>query len=196
MIAPEPTQARRNRVKLLLLVVIFAAPVLLATGLHLFIEPSRFRGVEHGQLIKPPLRIADLATDQSSSLFLASLPSGVWVMLYPSFSGCGSTCLEALYSLRQVKSALGEKSLRVKAMLLAAAGDPAIVAASARDSGLVIADLSVAEFTQWKAALEPHHKHGEALLIDPLGNLFMRVSSFDKGLLKDLQRLLRYSQIG
>ena len=196
MIAPEATQARKNRIKLLLLVAVFAAPALLAMGSYFFVEPSRFQGVEHGQLIEPPLRLADLAADQSSSRFMASLPAGVWVMLYPSFSGCDNTCLEALHSLRQVKSALGERSLRVKAMLLAAARDPAIAAASAKDGGLVIADLSETELAQWKAALEPYCKNGEALLIDPLGNLFMRVSSFDKGLLKDLNRLLRYSRIG
>ena len=117
-------------------------------------------------------------------------------MLYPSFSRCNSSCLEALHSLRQVKIALGDRSLRVKAMLLADAGDPAIAAASARDNSLVVAGLPAAELARWKAALEPYHNSGEALLIDPLGNLFMRVSSFDQGLLKDLKRLLRYSRIG
>ena len=196
MIAPEAAQARKNRIKLLLLVAVFAAPVLLAMGSYLFVEPGRFQGVEHGQLIEPPLRLADLAADQGSSRLMASLPAGVWVMLYPSFSGCDSSCLEVLHSLRQVKSALGERSLRVKAMLLAAAGDPALAAASAKDSGLVIADLPATELAQWQAALGPYCKNGEVLLIDPLGHLFMRVSSFDKGLLKDLNRLLRYSRIG
>ncbi len=196
MIAPEATQARRNRIRLLLLVAVFVAPVLLAMGSYLFIEPSRFRGVEHGQLIEPPQQIADLVAGQGPSRLMASLPAGVWVMLYPSFSRCDSSCLGALYSLRQIKSALGERSLRVKAMLLAAAKDPAIATASVRDSGLVIAALPADELARWQALLEPYYSRGEALMIDPLGNLFMRVSSFDEGLLKDLKRLLRYSRIG
>lgn len=189
--------AWRSRLYLLFIIACFAVPLAAAGWLARHWTPEDT--VQHGELLHParPLDLRLTSIDGRSTAL-----RGYWTLLYAgSARGCDARCHTALYDLRQVRLALGKEMGRVATVLLLdgapdaglrqwLAGEHAAMTVGVDEAGLQ--HRLKEAFARTDATVDWIY------LIDPLGNLLMRypVTVEPRGILKDLQRLLKWSQIG
>lgn len=176
-----PLQDRRaGRRMLLLLVAVLALPFIVAAVLIV----SGWRPAaapHHGELLQPaaPLALDDLA-------ILAGPPKsalqGRWLLVAVEPETCIADCERRLDELRRLHVALYKAMPRVKRVLLT----PAV-------PSLAQPDLAVAVPTSWPALDRPG-----VWLVDPRGQavLYYAHGAGQKAMLKDIERLLRYSWTG
>jgi cytochrome oxidase Cu insertion factor (SCO1/SenC/PrrC family) len=116
---------------------------------------------------------------------------GKWVLVTFDPAVCGAPCERKLYIVRQVRRAVGKDAERIERLwLLTDAGKPrAELLAAIEGSHVVRADAELL-----KSFPGPEHIY----LVDPLGNLMMRFPADPdpSRMIKDLQRLLKYSRFG
>lgn len=192
-------KAQRSRAALILVALLFVAPILAAWILH----ASGYRAtatVNHGDLVKPPRPLGELAVRAlgAEAGVPAGFPQGKWTFVYIQRGPCEATCREALYKMRQVRLAQGKNLQRVQRLLLwLGPPDPGLAAELTRHyPGLLQAqpldDDLLAHFV-----LEPGEDPALAhriYLIDAHGNLMMSYppGADPKGMIEDLERLLKY----
>jgi hypothetical protein len=199
--AALPT-SRSSRRTLALLAAVFFLPFLVGTGLFwLDWRPDKFGN--HGELLQPPnplpesgLQNADGHPLQSSQL------RGKWLLLMPVEGYCDPRCEIKLQQMLQVHIALNKEKSRVQRILMVSgannsAGDPANLAQLQKQfPDLVVTTVEGRSATQsWENALDPR---GQPIyLVDPRANIMMRYADpiEMRGILKDLERLLKYSWI-
>ena len=168
------------RLKLVLLFLACAAPFVLGWAAWYF-EWGTGRAGNYGELIAPrPLGGAPYEGLR-----------GKWILVNVDAAACDAYCEKKLYYMRQVRTALGKDQGRVERLWLVtdgAAPRPALLAAI---EGTRIVPAG-------EAALFPGMPSRHVYLIDPLGNLMLRFppDPDPSKMLKDLQRLLRFSRIG
>jgi hypothetical protein len=153
--------------------------------------------VNHGTLITPPRplpavtlpRTAPGQADAMSETF-----RGAWTLVYLGDGKCDEDCRRALIVMRQTRLALNTDMTRVTRVWLATgsccAGEP--------DPGLIALDASAPAAGALLAVFPAAAREHSIFVVDPLGNLMMSYDarSDPHGLLDDLRRLLRLSQIG
>lgn len=167
------------RAKLVLLASLFALPIVASVVAYLFFPPAPT--ANYGELLLPP----------------ASAPTELmamrerWILVTWDRAPCEAACLAKVTAMRQVRLALGRNASRVdRVLMLDGAGGRApppegfegmvvIGAGGVPHAGLIGDDA---------------HIH----LVDPNGNVMMRWPARPdmKRMLKDLERLLKASQIG
>jgi len=196
-----------SRQAFVLLGLLFLAPAFVAWVMH----HSGGQGwrpegtTNHGMLVHPARPLtppADLlAGEQPVNLYL----QGLWTIVYIGDGDCDAVCNENLYKMRQVRTAQNENMKRVQ-MLYLLQGD-AVPSALAELVADEYHDLTVALMSEKQAdALLPLFRIDDSAVlaaervyfIDPLGNLMMYYApdAEASGMLKDLQKLLKYSKIG
>ncbi len=115
---------------------------------------------------------------------------GKWVLVTFDAAACDAYCERKLYFIRQVRTAQGKEQRRVERLwVLTDAGTPRPEL------------LAAIEGTRISRALPeafPGNPVDHIYVVDPLGNLMMRFprDPDPSRMLKDLQRLLKYSRIG
>jgi cytochrome oxidase Cu insertion factor (SCO1/SenC/PrrC family) len=205
--APPAASRTRSRLSLLLLLALFASPVVLAwLALYVFPEWQPARTVNHGQLIKPlrpfpAVRMQAISGDTIDETYLR----GKWTLVYLRQGPCAEQCVRQLYNLRQVRLAQGKNIDRVQRLMLwdAVGVGPeqraeladhfpgqAIAVPTDRAAAVVLELFALDEQDPMRA--------GRVYLIDPLGNLMMSYGPGDepRGMIEDLERLLKYSGLG
>lgn len=169
------------KAKLALIGAACAAPFVLGTAAYYF-DWAPGKPVNYGELIAPrPLSGPPLDALR-----------GKWVLVSFDAAACDAYCERKLYIMRQARTATHKEAGRVERLwVMTDAGQPRAELLAAIE-GTRIAGLggSLRGF--------PGNPVDHIYLIDPLGNLMM---SFPRDpdpskILKDLQRLLRLSQIG
>ncbi|NJM11086.1 MAG: hypothetical protein HC889_03535 [Synechococcaceae cyanobacterium SM1_2_3] len=192
----------RQRLTLLFIIACFAIP--LATAWLLVGRWQPGSSVQHGELLNPaqPLKQLRFVSLEGQPLNSTAL-SGRWVMIYASSAHqCESACKTALYDMRQVRIALGKDIERVKTLLLLDglpdAGLRQWLTAEHAAMMVGVADVTTRSEFDTAFSSSPETARQWIYLLDPLGNLLMRypVAVEPRGMLKDLQRLLRLSKIG
>jgi cytochrome oxidase Cu insertion factor (SCO1/SenC/PrrC family) len=118
---------------------------------------------------------------------------GKWVFVTLDRGTCPAACEKKLYVVRQVRRAQGKEMDRVERLWL--------VTDDAKPSGELLAATEgsqVARADAAAAAQFPGNPADYIYLVDPLGNLMMRwpAEPDPARLIKDVQRLLRYSRFG
>ncbi|MBD5802916.1 hypothetical protein AZOA_23490 [Azoarcus sp. Aa7] len=119
---------------------------------------------------------------------------GRWTLLFAASAACDRTCADALYLMRQSRLAQGEEMERVARLwLVSDAATPAGELLAAHD-GLRLARATPAWLAQLPAAERGRHVY----LVDPRGSVMMRFpeNAEPRRVIKDLQRLLKYSALG
>jgi cytochrome oxidase Cu insertion factor (SCO1/SenC/PrrC family) len=181
------------RAKLLLIAGLFAAPIVASFLVYRFGHP--LPTANHGELLLPPAQVSDrpFGRPGGGAFSFASL-RGRWVLVASDSGACESACLAKLATLRQVRLALGGNAERVARVFIvedARSPDPAALAP--------FAGMEVALAPEGLAfAPGARGDRGHVYLVDPNGNVMMRwrVADDPEGMIKDLGRLLRASQIG
>lgn len=204
MTAPDTTAAR-SRKPFWVLVALFFAPLLIAFALYYGAEGWRPAGsTHHGDLIDParPLPQVALPTPGGSELTLGSL-RGKWNVVYIGDGQCDARCRAALVHMRQTRLALGDDMNRVNRLFLSTDKCCDQEYLNKEHEGLLVARVDTPAGQQLLAtfpsyAQQPANTGGRIYIVDPLGNLMMSYGpdAPPKGLLDDLEKLLKLSHIG
>lgn len=192
--------ARAPRLKFLALAAVFAAPILAATLLY-SVGWRPQASVNTGELVQPPRPVANvsLATADGRALKFSDLQHK-WTMLYFISDTCDEACAQALTKMRQAHLTQGKDSDRVQRVLVVTAPiarERLATLTQTYPDTLVLTGSSLArEFTL--RGNNPPAASGRVYVVDPLGNFMMSypANAEAKGMLKDLKRLLKISQIG
>ena len=182
------TPRNRARLTLLFLVVLFAAPVLIAVGLHWSgWEPTQTRN--HGELLRPPPELGTYSLRRADGSPYAWEPAARrWRIVVAPPPDCADTCVELIAGLDKVWQLQGRHADRLDVLWLGA------VPNDAAPFRRFVPLQTQADFV---AALPGNASQGAptVYLLDPRGFLVMRYApGFDlAGLREDVARLLKQS---
>ena len=191
--AAHARQTRRGRITLVLLALACVVPVA-ASYLAYYVWPPQGR-VNYGELLPPaPLAELELAGVADQPALMRADLAGRWTLLYAGPGACEAPCEAALYAMRQSRLAQANEMERVARVWLITDGAAPRGALLAAHDGLRVARAEAAWLAQLPGAGSGRHIY----LVDPLGNVMMRFpeQADAKGVIKDLQRLLKYSGLG
>ncbi len=202
----SPTAARvwRQRQLLGLLACVFVAP--LALSFYLYYGGGGWRPdrtVNHGELITPPRPLPQISLPTAGgSESSAELFTGKWTLIYLGDGACDARCRQALYVTRQVRVALNQDMNRVQRVFLYRGDCCEQPFFSTEHRGLITLDLDadggreLAEL--FRSTAGQPVESGRVWLTDPLGNLMLSypANADPKGMIADLERLLRLSRVG
>jgi hypothetical protein len=186
-----PKAAGGNRRPILILVVLFLAPLAAAFWLYYGSSWRPSLHTNHGVLIAP---VSLPETAGSVPVF-----RGKWTLLVvgQGESGCDAGCRETLIYARQTWLSLAQLTPRVRRVLLAGPGCCDTGYLQREHNGLITLNAAGPEGAPLLPLL-PEPREGTIFIVDPLGNLMMRydVRQDPKGLREDLKKLLELSHIG
>jgi len=197
----------RGRKQLLLLVAFFVAPIAIAIIMYNTMpEGGPTKTKNYGDLVVParPLTDVTLQTESGKDYKFSDM-NKTWVMIYIGGATCDKTCADVLYKMRQSRLAQRGEHLRIKRLYISTEGKAkaSLTKILKEHLGLEVVSGSVENIKlildQFKLANKPAAKSANRLyLADPFGNLMMSYESdFDpKGLIKDVELLLKISRIG
>lgn len=197
----------KGRKQLVLLVAFFVAPILLAVIMYNNMpEGGPAKTKNHGDFVSPARPLVDVVLQtESGKSFKFSDMYKTWVMVYIGDAACDKKCADVLYKMRQSRLAQRGEHLRIKRLYISTAGKAktSLVKIVKEHPGLEVVSGDAAKIKlvieQFKLVNKPSAKDANRLyLLDPFGNLMMSYESdFDpKGLIKDMELLLKVSRIG
>jgi cytochrome oxidase Cu insertion factor (SCO1/SenC/PrrC family) len=188
---------RAGRIKMILLFLVCAAPVIASYFTFYVIKPQS--RINYGELVLPvaPVPPAPLKLLDGKPWDLGAL-KGKWIMLTVDGGACPKICVEKLYKMRQVRATLGKDSDRMENVWLIddeAQLDTQVIRAY---DGTHMVRAGTSPLLQTFRAAAGAAQHDHVWLIDPLGNLVLRFpkDAEPAKMKKDLERLLKYSRIG
>ena len=193
-----PNSSRRT---LLLLAALFILPFVIGSGLFwLDWRPEKFGN--HGELLQPTRALPAVGLYRADG---SPLPTtellGKWLLVLPVKGSCNATCQNNLQGMLKVHIALNKEQNRMQRVLIVgdvsdSANDPPMVELQRLFPGLLVAAVQANVAAEaWHGALNGRGQ--DVFIVDPLGNVMMRYAdpSDMRGVLKDLERLLKYSWI-
>lgn len=187
-----------GRLKMLLVLLVCAAPVLASYFTYFVIRPEG--RTNYSELIQPQRAIpADLplVDVQGKPVPPASL-KGQWLLVVVAGGACDEGCEKKLWLQRQLRESLGREKERLDKLWLVPDGVPprAQTAQAVQAAGAArVLSVPQAALSQWLAPAAGQRLEDHLYLVDPLGNWMMRVPpNADAAKLKrDLDKLLRAS---
>lgn len=201
----ERTRNKR-RAQFLLLAALFMAPVIAAWVAW---EYMGSHGVpmttNAGTLISPArsIEVPALSTLDREPLSDQYLRGRWTYVIFVPDSGCGEECQRQIFYTRQVRTSVNKDMYRVQRLLVTRQLPDAVLAGQLRSEHTDL-QIALVEPEDW-SNLIAQFRFGSLeddvqrfYLIDPLGNLMMAYEPGvpPKGVLKDLRKLLKISQIG
>ncbi len=183
-----------GRLKLLLLFLVCAAPVIASYVSYYFLQPQG--RTNYGQLLEvKPVPEASFALLDGKPFPFSTL-KGKWVLLTVDGSNCNEACVRKLYVMRQVRLTQGKEKDRVERAWLITDGDALTTQLIREYDGTRMLRAQGSSFLKALPAAGSVADH--IYLIDPLGNLVLRFpkDAEPARMKKDLDRLLKYSRIG
>ena len=187
-----------NRVQIILVLVVFAAPVLGA----FFYKPKAFSN--YGDIYTPVRQVANLVMNGSEGVVELDSFRRQWVFLVTANGRCDSACEDNILKIRQLRFMQNNNMQRIRTVFLHTQMLPAVSDDLAKKySPIESYNTSFDDFHQWTEILKIQDAPLEAqkdriYIIDPAGNLMMSYpAGSEPGLMqKDIKRLLKTSQIG
>jgi cytochrome oxidase Cu insertion factor (SCO1/SenC/PrrC family) len=187
-----------GRLKMLLVLLVCAAPVIASYFTYFVIRPQG--RTNYSQLIEPQRPMPDdlaLADPQGVRVPAASL-KGQWLLVVVSGGACDGACEKKLWLQRQLREALGREKERVDKVWLVHDGLPPRTeptqAVLAGGSAKVLS-VQAAALSAWLEPAAGQRLEDHFYIVDPMGHWMMRVPpDADPAKLKrDLEKLLRGS---
>jgi cytochrome oxidase Cu insertion factor (SCO1/SenC/PrrC family) len=192
---------KSNRQNLLLLLAVFALPVVVATLMYVTgWKPSST--ANHGELIQPARFIEEVSMQSIDTKPVKfSELRGKWTMVYFDTSECPEECVKQLYNMRQTHISQGKEQDRIQRIFILtdARAVESLKTKLADYPGMLVwtAERSALNKLTQDFGIEATKTSGQGYiyLLDPMGNLMMRyLPGIDPaGMRKDLVRLLKYS---
>ena len=180
------------RGKLLALIGLFMLPIVASVLAYNFLDLKPT--ANYGELITPPATVpTQPLTKVDGTPFTFADLAGKWILVAADSPGCAAACREKLVTMRQVRQALGRNAERVTRVLLVEGPRPPAPEALEAFPGMLVA------LAPERAVPRPLGADaGHIYLVDPNGNVMLRwpAAPDNRRMLKDLERLLKASQIG
>jgi len=202
MSTPAPA-ARPRRSVLLLLALVFFAPLLLAFALYYGSSWRPLGHTNHGALIEPartlpPAALPQVALAAGDPPAAADVLTGKWSLVYLGRGDCDPECRNTLYFMRQTHLGLANLMPRVQRVFLVTAACCDRDYLAQQQPNLITLNAEVAAGAPLLAQFPPERRASTIFVVDPRGNLMMRYDAHDdpKGLRNDLKKLLALSHIG
>jgi cytochrome oxidase Cu insertion factor (SCO1/SenC/PrrC family) len=194
-------KTKKPSIIILLLTCIFCLPFILAWLAYakgLFLPGAT---VAHGTLLSPPLFIKTLSLKDRQGEVQDSQLRGKWWLLYFTQTPGDALSRRNVYFMRQIRQAAGKDLSRIERALVAPQFSHSMNSWLQKNyPGTYYFTLSSVKMVQLQESLPKRLALEKSwfYLVDPLGNilLFYTAGVTPKGILKDLQRVLRVSQIG
>ena len=189
----------RNLRTVALLAALFFMPLALSFWLYYGTDWRPAGRANHGELIHPPVSLPRVSLPlHGGDTADEDLFTGKWTLVYVGSETCDETCRNALYVMRQVRLALNKDMTRVRRVLVAPADCCAGDFLAREHAGLIAVSAEGAAGSELLRNFPQDGREHSIFIVDPLGNLMMRYDARrnPKGLLEDLERLLRLSHIG
>jgi hypothetical protein len=210
-VTPGELRARNLRT-LAALAALFLAPLVLAFFTYYGTDWRPSAHLNHGRLITPARPLPQVALERidlgegapaaargaGSSRALPPVLRTHWSLVYVGDGACASDCRAALYLMRQTRLALNNDMTRVERVFLVVSGCCERGFLAREHAGLQVLDASAAQARTLLARFPAEGREHTLFVVDPLGNLVMSYDAREdpRGLLQDLEKLLRLSHIG
>lgn len=192
----DASRTRGGRVRMLLVMLVCAAPILLSYFTYYVIRPQSTSSF--GQLIEPQRELPALAaTDlQGQPVDVQSL-RGQWLFMMVAGGACDSACERMLYIQRQLHKSLGREKDKVDRVWLVS--DKAAISDSLLQAlqGATVLRVDAQALSQWLYPAQGLALTDHFFLVDPMGRWMMRFPSKQEGaeapvkIKRDMERLLR-----
>lgn len=185
--------------KFLMMVTVFITPVVLGTLLFFNLERFDFEkgSTNYGTLVHPaiPSVVADLKQGDAAAIKGETIAKS-WTMAYIETDNCDQVCLDKLTLIKKVRLLTNEKMRRVRTLFVSSKSiENALDKSQYND--MIIANVSDKDAVFLKQF--PQQQTKPIYLIDPYGNIMMYYPQAElnaKKIIKDINRLLKYSQLG
>lgn len=184
---------RPARAQLLAIMALFALPIAASYLVHHFYRPQATGN--YGELLLPPASVPEVSYARpGGGQFAFGELRGKWVLVVSDAANCLPACEAKLILVRQVRLMLGRKADRVRRVFVADDTGSLNPSAFGEFEGMTL----VATPVGLAQPLSPVNDRAHIYLVDPNGNVMMRwpANAEPKRMLKDLERLLKASQIG
>lgn len=197
-IADPATARRRGRFKLLLVLLICAAPLIASYFTYYVVKPTD--RTNYGTILDPrqlPIPAMATTTLDGKPRQLADL-KGKWIILRVGGGQCLDECQRQLYAMRQWRTMQGKNMDRLERVWLITDSEPLDTVLMREYDGMELLRAPAATVAKW-LPVEPGRQASDHIyLIDPLGNLMMRYPFQPEPgrVYKDIAKLLRASAIG
>jgi len=179
--------------RVLLVVLIFIGPILMAIWMYSTRENYDFNTSNYGELLQPLIPAATLALqDENAKPVEIINADGIWHLVYLQQGTCTADCKLNLEKLQTTRRALGRNVNLLKNIAVV----PADNLASLQEQPHQTIQLATTNGDTIQHALEKFP--AGFLVIDPQGNIVMRYPSDAQGngILRDVRKLLRVSSHG
>jgi hypothetical protein len=194
----------RNLRTLALLAGLFLLPLLLAFCTYYGSSWRPGSQVNHGVLIAPPrplpaVRLPQLLPPAGAGAAAApALFRGQWSLVYIGAGSCDAACAQALFVMASARLALNNNVTRVRPVFLVSTECCARARLAHDYPALVVLDTHAEAAAALLGEFPDGAREHTLFVVDPLGNLMMSYDARQnsRGLLEDLQKLLRLSHIG
>ncbi len=191
-------QQHRGRWKLLVVILVCAAPMILSYLMYYVVKPEG--RTNYGDILDPrqhpmpELAMSDL--DGKPSALKAF--EGKWIMLNVDGGACDETCNRQLYEMRQLRTAQGKEMDRIERVWLITDDAPVPEQVKADYEGTHMLRVAPETLQAWLPVEQGANIADHMYMIDPRSNLMMRwPKDADPSRVKrDIGKLLRASSIG
>jgi cytochrome oxidase Cu insertion factor (SCO1/SenC/PrrC family) len=195
-----------SKIAIVLLTLVFTMPMACAwiaysNGFFLSMHT-----INHGQLIDPPLEITQLSLINHDGQAVTNQHfRGKWWLIYlHQQASCNLVCKKTLYDMRQIRQATGKDRERIARAVITFQDSPDPDLQNLLEHDYPNTQHFMTRRSRYLQLLQKQSlkklaiTQGSLYLVDPLGNVMMFYTSDapPKGVLKDLQRVLKVSQIG
>lgn len=199
---PQQAQSKsRARWKLILILMVCAAPMLLSYLTYYVIKPQA--KTNYGTLLDPrdypmPALHLQLLGETADSPGALTAYRGKWIMLMVADAGCDEGCQKKLYDMRQLRLAQGKEMDRIERVWLIPGQQAVDISLLKQYDGMHVMRAESGELQRWLPVEAGQGLQNHLYLIDPLGNLMMRYrdDADPNKVKKDLIKLLKASSIG
>ena len=185
----DPIAVKKSRKKLIMILTVFALPVILAK-FSLQYNWLDYGVTNKGALVENELTLIDLGVNKGQV-------AAKWLIMYSAPKQCTSHCEQALENIHNTYVSLGKEMPRVRPVALL-------------KSKLTTKQKERIDQSQWQliSTTQPDNTllvQPQVFIVDPLGNVVMshavpkdakELVRFGKNVLADMKKLLKYSRVG
>ena len=195
--ADDPKRRRLGRWKMLLVLLMCAAPVIASYFTYFVIRPEG--RTNYSTLILPTRSMPALGLSSlDGAPVVAATLRGQWLLVVVGPSSCDEACQKRLFVQRQLREMLGRERDRLdKVWLVTDAGEVSAPLRAAMQAGVPTQVLRVnaAALAQWLLPEAGRDLQDHMYVVDPMGEWMMRVPANVEPVRvkRDLDKLLRAS---
>jgi hypothetical protein len=191
----ESQRSARGRWKMLLIMLVCAAPVITSYVTYYVIKPQALRNF--GELIEPQRPLPDLvATGLDGQRMNLRELKGQWLLVSVGPGACNEACVKQLYFQRQLRESLGKEKDRLDRVWLLTDDSPVSATLQEGLKQASVLRVPATLLAQWLSPAAGQDISEHLYLVDPMGNWMMRFpANLDLATAakakRDLDRLLR-----